>query len=370
MGLEATMDRPSQKFVLVSHVRELGGAERVLLRLGEQLRDLGISVEYVSPEGPLSEAAMKENVEVRVIPPLAKKDSNSLWTHVRRCATANLSVMRANPPQSAVYVLNAPRALVYLSPTVLRNRRRVICFAHDVYPRKSLSRFLVALAVTVGVRVVCVSDAIARSLGRRLKERVLVLHNPAYAARFSGGRPPSQKVKLGTVSNIAEWKGHLLALRALEPILNSDKDITYRIYGKVLDPAEEGYFRTLVGRLASLAGASYEGYADEPRRAMQNIDVFVHSSTRPEQPLTLAEAIAAGCAVVIPRGGGEEEVVEGWLATFTYERGDPSSFRHALNEAVASHRARGVPLSDADFDAWAAGRDPMSWARAFQEYAE
>ena len=364
------MNRPYQVIVLVSHVPELGGAERVLLRLGEQLSDLGIPVKCITPEGPLySEAIAKDNLEVWKIPPLAKKHSDSLWTHIRRCAQANKTVMRAAAPQRAVYVLNAPRAMVYLCPTVLRNRRRVICFAHDVYSKKSLSRFVVALALTVGVRIVCVSHAIARSLGRRFEEAVLVLHNPVYVQRFLGGRSPSRKVRLGSVSNIAEWKGHLFALRALEPILDSDPEITYRVYGKALDPAESAYFQMLVERLAAVPGASYEGYAEEPTQAMLDIDVFVQSSTRPEQPLTLAEAIAAGCAVVVPKGGGEQEVVRQWPAAFWYERGDVHSFRHALNEAVASHRIRGVPLGDADFDAWAAGRDKRSWARAFLKYA-
>ena len=364
------MSARNQTFMLISHVAELGGAERVLLRLGVCLRDLDFGVTCASPQGPLFAAAKTSRLEVCEIPRLERKYNRSVWRHVKKCVEANRILIQLASPRCTVYVLNAPRALVYLAPTVLRNRRRVVCFAHDVYGRRALSRLLSVLAVGFGVRIICVSSAIARSLGRILERRVLVLRNPISGESFPGGRRPSRAVRLGTVSNIAEWKGHLFALQALEPILKSDADITYTVYGKVMDPAEMDYSSALRDRTANLPGASFAGYADEPTKAMLSLDVFVQSSTRSEQPLSLAEAIGAGCAVVVPSGGGEEEVVRSWPATFWYERCDIASLRDALSRAIASHRAQGVPVTQADYDEWCAGRDEASWANAFLEYTQ
>jgi glycosyltransferase involved in cell wall biosynthesis len=61
------------------------------------------------------------------------------------------------------------------------------------------------------------------------------------------------------------------------------------------------------------------GFVTEPAAALRGLDVVVHASTMPEPfGLAVAEAMTAGCSVVISDTGGVAELVDPGRTGFSY----------------------------------------------------
>lgn len=365
-GAGGGWQRGPGRFWLVSHVEEFGGAEKVLLRLGSALRKKGLWVRFAVPAGALHDRIAASGHAILRLPPLARKENPSRLRHWRRVLAAN-ELLAADTKAWAgesCLVFNGTRTLTYLWFLAGRpGGRGRVCLLHDLLPNAPFNRLVVRAAAWSGVRFLCVSEALVRGLGAQGR-RVSVLPNPAWGSDFVGGRDPDRHVRIGTVAWITEGKGHLLLLDGVARVAGKDPDISYSLYG-ACHGGEVEYYRRVMKRLETIGCARFEGFATDPTRAMARLDIFLQGSLRSEQPLSLGEAIAAGCAVVIPTGGGEEEVTRGWPATFTYRRGDVTSLCRAIEEAVRSHRARGVPLGTEDFHRWRGARDPDEWLQSF-----
>jgi glycosyltransferase involved in cell wall biosynthesis len=351
-------------YLIVSHVSEFGGAERVLLHLAKALAEEE-KVEFLVPPGALAEKLKRiQNINSVLVPPVAKKDNNNALVHVWNIIRLNIiSFRRAR--SAKVYVINAPRAFVYLMPSYLFAKCKKACFAHDVVAKGSYIKALVFfIRKLTDVNIIPVSQAIADSLGIDI---VNVLHNPVFRVeqRFVS-RKAKKKVKIGVVTNIAEWKGHSFALESIAGLLRKDADVSYEIYGSMLDDSEKGYFDKLQKQLDTTKGAYYKGYTSDPVGVYKSMDIVLQSSLRSEQPLTLAEAISAGCHIVSPGKGGEAEVIRSWPSTKWYSRGDSDSLSLAVGQSVEVVR-QGMSLADeSDYRKWLAGYTIPDWISKFK----
>jgi len=361
----------NRALLLVSHVSEFGGAERVLLNLGAALARRGYKVILCAPVGELMDMASREQGLCCVeIPAVARKDVSGALAHIISVIKANIIIYRAVLRDYGIraIVINAPRAGVYFFPVLMCffkvNR---LSLAHDVVGRKSPDYFFSLWMRRIRVQILPVSEAIANSLDISKKQ---VLPNPVFCRRFFGGRRAHRFVKLGIITNIAEWKGHLLALDAISPLLNMDHDLSYEVYGKVLDMNEEPYFQRLLQKLNKIPNCRFAGYAEDPQNAYSRIDVVIQSSLRSEQPLTLSEAISAGCHIVSPSKGGEVEVIRCWPEATWFERGDVESLRNAIVKAIDRVRTRGVIVTHRDYMRWLGEHTEENWINHFLSFLD
>ncbi len=335
----------------------------MLLHIGSALASKGCKVRFFAPAGDLLDKAREyPKLICTEMPSLARKDNRTILQHAYSIIRANIILIKQTWHVKGTILINAPRAWVYLSMALLPFWIKRFSLAHDVVSSFSYDRIFVFCMKTLGIKVLPVSKAIARSLG--VPDRY-VLQNPVFIGKFSGGRRPHRLVRFGIISNIAEWKGHLLVLEAIESLIDSEADLSYEIYGRVLDAREEQYLRKIMDKVRQIPTASFNGYTKSPWQTYCQLDVVIQSSLRSEQPLTLSEAISAGCYVISPKGGGEEEVIRNWPYVTWYERGNVASLREAIIKVIKIIRERGVEATYQDYEVWRKGYTEDDWIKKF-----
>ena len=152
------------------------------------------------------------------------------------------------------------------------------------------------------------------------------------AARRALGFAPDDEV-IGLPAVLMPWKGHAMFLQVFARVAQSRKRVRALIVGGSPSNAAD-LAPTLREQIADLGLAErvhLTGHVDEMTDMYAAMDLVVHTSQKPEPfGLVVAEAMAAGRAVVAADAGGPAEIVrhgrDGWL----YPMGDGEALATAL----------------------------------------
>lgn len=125
--------------------------------------------------------------------------------------------------------------------------------------------------------------------------------------------PPAPAVRIGLIATYAHWKGQELFLEAAAR-LNASSARYYIIGGPVYTSgASQLTEAVLRERIRSLQLQDRVGllpFQRDPARVYAALDIVVHASTKPEPfGRTVAEGMAAGCALVASAEGGPLEQI-------------------------------------------------------------
>ncbi|MEV0675601.1 glycosyltransferase family 4 protein [Actinosynnema sp. NPDC050436] len=165
------------------------------------------------------------------------------------------------------------------------------------------------LAADAGVaRVVHRTVVPATSMGGFLRRRLRVpAHRVAHidnCVEVAGASPPRGPVRrLVFVGLLVERKGLPVLLEALTGVMPDDAVLTVVGDGPLRGAAEEMARRLLPGRVAFL------GFRQDVARLLREHDALVLPSLLEQQPLVVAEAMAAGKPVVATDTGGVAEML-------------------------------------------------------------
>ncbi|HTU03784.1 MAG TPA: glycosyltransferase, partial [Candidatus Sulfotelmatobacter sp.] len=152
------------------------------------------------------------------------------------------------------------------------------------------------------------------------------------AARSRWNIPPGALV-FGAVGRLDPMKGYDVALRALRGLRDGfpDQDLRLVLVGTGI--AEEP-LRAEAARLGVEAAVVFAGFEPRPWEVYPAFDVFLMPSRVEGLPLSLLEAMAAGCTPVAMGVGGIPEILShpglGWLV----EPGDEAGFSQAMRAAL------------------------------------
>ena len=363
------------RVALLNTTGRIGGAERALLDLVAAMAGADAPVSYhalLGEPGPMADALSALGVAVEVLP---------LPGAVARLGDAGLSARRGGAlALAAGAAVAAPRGLLYLRNLAARLRAigpdvvhsnglkahalaawaaargtPVLWHLHDYLgPRPAMSRLL-RRCRRPGLGVVAVSRSVAEDARRVLGPHVPVssIHNGIDIQRFRREPAPRQGLDVGLVATFAAWKGHGVFLDAAAMVpasLGCRFHVVggpiYRTSGSQVDP-------DALRRRAEAHGPEvrFAGHLDDPAAAICGLDIVVHASTRPEPfGLVLAEAMAAGRAIVSTGLGGAAEVVEGGLTALIVPPNDPPALAAAIARLAADAGLR-RRLGDAARDA-------------------
>lgn len=346
-SLPTRSDATPLKVLYLDNSFTFGGAIASLEHLVRGLSDRGIEPVVVSgqPEEELSEAfPSAETISVDVEVPL-------------RHPTPLLRYFRTNPPNSETLAriglrLGAadwhlrrtlPAAVEYMRI----GRRRGVDLVHlnnilegqldGLLAAKLLGVPCVAHAqgfqtpgrlLGAAARQVDHHCAISRAIKKNLEEigaptdQISVIHHGVDIDRFappqdtSGLRDslgiPSTAPAFGLFGRVVEWKGTREFVHAATRVLNQIESARALVVGDVSDGSED-YFDE-VRELARTTNVSdriiFTGYREDVPALMQALDVVVHTSIEPEPfGMVVAEAMAAGTAVVAADSGGPLDIV-------------------------------------------------------------
>lgn len=207
--------------------------------------------------------------------------------------------------------------------------------------RSSFWAFLLSRQFRRASHVVVLGDSLSedvRNLAR--PELITVIPNATRPLGQVSSSPPAQSrpsdsgVRVLYFSNLIPEKGAVTFARTAVRLLQEGQPASFVLRGAA---ADDQTLRTVEELVAEVPlGLSYAGPVTQGEKwdVLADADVLVFPSTYPyeAQPLTIIEAMAAGCAVVAYDVGGVGDIVRTGANGFLVQAGD----EQALSEVITS----------------------------------
>jgi glycosyltransferase involved in cell wall biosynthesis len=318
----------------------VSGKEIVSLLLARGLRDAGWNTGFITSrwgDGEFIRRLERDGFEyqrlrigfisasLRMAPLIMTLDQLRYWPAL---AYGYGCLIKSSAPRAVIHTNwhHALLLLPFLKP------HRDIFWVHELFPNVShYSHVFRAIAKRVG-RVVCVSQAVARS--------VLALGVPGTCVTvIRNGLPPLDtmpaltgqvRLRLGIVGQIAPWKGHEDLFDALALLVHDGLRVNLRIFGG----GASDYVAFLKQKVSNLnLGRNVEwcGFVSDPRDIFANIDVcIVPSRSDDPLPTSALEAGGYGRPVIGSSRGGLPEIIEHGVTGLAVEAQRPDQLAQAI----------------------------------------
>jgi glycosyltransferase involved in cell wall biosynthesis len=357
--------RPMRALFVESQT-ELGGAQFALLTLLESLDRVCLAPIYASLG--FGQGDLPERVEALGIPVfrLAGGRFRNLWSTWERIRSLQRLISEKNID---VVMSNAGHPLLYARPAAAWAGRPCAWWVHGPVHEDPLRGELISVVQKLlGADALLANSEYTAHILRQLfaghpAVRVvrygidLKRHAPAPTqgaeTRAALGILPGEHVA-GIFGRLQTWKGQHVFLRAAAELTQRGTRARYLVVGGSVFGLEQNYADDL-RKYANEAGIGervlFLGQRSDTNALMNACDVVVHASVEPEPwGLVLAEAMAAGRAVIGAAAGGPMEmIVEGRNGMLT-RPGDAAALagaieslflqpelRRALGEAARRH---------------------------------
>ena len=316
-----------------------GGAETMLLNLGEELRRRG---HEVLPIGPAGRAGwLGDQFRARGFSPESYVLRRALDPACMRQIIAMLRSHRIQVAHSHEFGMG-----VYGAFAARRAGARHVITMHGgrYYAEQRRRRSALRWAARRSDALVAVSEATADDLRRTLRLRndeVKVVPN---GIPFRSGTRSKLRDELGisaddlllvAVGNLYPVKGHAVLLRALGELTRSSAMAGVRWRLALAGRGEEEAALRALARDEGIADrVSLLGYRDDVPDILAAADVFVMPSLSEGLPLALVEAMAAGLPVVVSDVGGVPEVAVAGKEAILVPAGDTARLGAGLATLV------------------------------------
>ncbi len=350
------------RLLFLNPTASMGGAERVLLDMLTMLRrakptwTVGL---IVGNDGTLVAEARAIGVETVVLPfPRVfarlgdtSLDSAGAWLRfLGRATVATMSLIGYVRRLSATISRFGPNILhsngfkMHLLSAVASRPAgtSLIWHFHDYLGSRRVAGRLICYLKPRCDAIVAVSENVAEDIRQVLGPQppVTPLWNAVDLLRFMpdgsvldldalAGLEPAvpNTLRIGLVATFARWKGHMLFLEALGPLVRRYQLRAYIIGGPLYETDGSqisiAELKEAVARLDLDTHVGLTGFVQNSAAALRSLDVVVHGSTAPEPfGLVIAEAMACGRAVVVSNSGGVTELVEPEVNALSYQSGD------------------------------------------------
>ena len=164
-------------------------------------------------------------------------------------------------------------------------------------------------------------------------------------AALSGLNPGRCCVRVGLVATFARWKGQDVFIEAIARLADRHELRAYVIGGPVYETTGSQWSPDELRRKAEERGLSgvlgFTGHVTDIPSVLRSLDIVVHASTAPEPfGMAIAEAMAAGRAVVAARSGGAAELFDDRVTAIGHTAGDAGELAARLDELISDASLR------------------------------
>ncbi|HKR12312.1 MAG TPA: glycosyltransferase [Pyrinomonadaceae bacterium] len=301
------------KILQISSAASFGGGERYVADLTNSLVSRGHDVYAVlRPQSPLISQLKLERDRVKTLPLRNSLDVPSAHEMARFAAQHGIEVIHAHMARDYSLASYAAR----------RNRdAKFIVTRHVLFQLNRLHRHTLARASCV----IAVSNAVARELrAQRIvsENQLAVVPNGVDVSRFaidfdraqfrqSIGLPASGPL-VGSIGELRTLKRHDDFIRAAARVGLQFPETHFVLAGVDTSPSSEvhKHLEQLVQETGLKDRFHFLGWVEDAEKLLSAIDVFVSASETESFGLAIAEAMAAGTAVVATATEGAQEVVD------------------------------------------------------------
>jgi len=152
------------------------------------------------------------------------------------------------------------------------------------------------------------------------------------------------QIAVAIFGRIVEWKGQREFVQAILNVMDYSPQVLGVIVGDEADDSEKQYFSGIKQAIAKSEHRNrfiLTGYRRDVEALYAAIDVFVHFSVEPEPfGMVVAEAMAAGKAVIAADDGGPKEMISHGKDGLLVKTGNVSGLRDAIGTLVNDSRLR------------------------------
>jgi L-malate glycosyltransferase len=335
------------KILQVCSAQTLGGGERHVIDLTRGLVERGHELHLaVRPRSPLRDALANAPVRWHELPLRNAADLLSAYRLARVIHRHRISVMHAHVARD--YPVCGVAAKLSAAPLFLTR--------HHFNPLNS--NWLYAWAVADARALVGVSESVRAELIKafpKLEDRAVVIPNWVDARRVGKLSRAEARQALGVTRRLAvAVVGQITPLKRQDLFLRvaarfAREDIQFLIVGAATSRQDKDYERRL-RETVSAAGLKefvrFTGHVPDIAARLAAFDVAVAPSVNEGFSLALAEAMAAGCAVIASKVGGMAEMVEDGVTGLLVPPDDEEALAAALIKLLDDGQLR-LRLGDA-----------------------
>ncbi len=336
------------KILQISSASSFGGGERYLADLTNALVGRGHDL-YVAvrPQSPLLAHLQVPIANIKTLPLRNAFDAPSARDLARFVKQHEIEVVHAHMARDYSLAAYAARR----SPL-----SKLIVTRHVLFPLSRLHR----RTLTGAFRIIAVSTAVAEQLrSQRLvnEDRIALVPNGVDVDRFARARAqfdrlqftqskniPAGCLLVGSIGELRTLKRHDDFLRAAAIVSQQVPESHFIIAG--VDTSASGQILKQLENLASQlrieSRVHFLGWLDDAEKLLLALDVFVSASETESFGLAIAEAMAAGRAVVATETDGAREVVEDQRTGLLVPIGDVERLAESIMLLLADENKRSL----------------------------
>jgi len=334
------------RILQISSASSFGGGERYVADLTNALHDRGHDLFLaLRPHSPLVAHVHLPSAKIKTLPLRNALDVQSAHELARFVRQQQIEIVHAHMARDYSLAAYAAR----------RNRHtKFIVTRHVLFPLNRLHRQTLARAH----RVIAVSNAVARELRSQRVTRedlITVVHNGIDTERFermltrfdraqflSSKGLPVDSLLVGSIGELRTLKRHDDFIRAAAIVAQSFPQTHFVLAGVDTSPSGEvrQQLDQLVAELKLNDRFHFLGWLDDAEKLLAALDVFVSASETESFGLAIAEAMAAGTAVVATATDGAREVIENQKSGLLVPISDPPRLAEAVATLLASEPQR------------------------------
>ena len=334
------------KILQISSASSFGGGERYLVDLANSLIDRGHDLYAVlRPQSPLLSHLKIPVDNIKALPLRNALDAPSARDLARFVKHHQIEVIHAHMARDYSLAAYDARRIPITKLIVTR---------HVLFPLNSLHRRTLAGAF----RIIAVSTAVAKQLrSQRLvnEDHIALVPNGVDLVRLAKARAefsrlqftqsmsiPAECLLVGSIGELRTLKRYDDFLRAAAIVSRQVPQSHFIIAG--VDTSASGAIRKQLENLASQlrieSRVHFLGWLDDAEKLLCALDVFVSASETESFGLALAEAMAAGTAVVATETEGSREVVEDQRTGLLVPIGDIERLAESIVMLLADENKR------------------------------
>jgi glycosyltransferase involved in cell wall biosynthesis len=334
------------RILQVSSASSIGGGERYVIDLSNALVSRGHEVHVaLRPKSPLVNHLNVPAENIKTVPLRNALDALSARELARYVEQHQIDVVHAHMARDYSIAAYGARR---------RREARFIVTRHVMFPLSRLHRRTLSGAA----RVIAVSAAVARELrAQRIvrDEQIALVRNGVDVDRFArarlnfdraqflnGKNLPAESLLIGSIGELRALKRHDDFIRSAAIVAAQFDNTHFVIAG--IDTSKSGevrkHLKDLVGELGLDQRVHFLGWLDDADKLLCALDVFVSASETESFGLVIAEAMAAGTAVVATATDGAKEVVSDQKTGLLVEIGNVVQLSEAIVTLLKDERLR------------------------------
>jgi glycosyltransferase involved in cell wall biosynthesis len=369
------------KVLYVNPSGGLGGAERVLLNIIDQLKIDNPENQIcllLLENGELANQVELENIEIILLPlppnllQLGDSKLNHLQSNIFPTILSLLYALLSLPN----YILSLRKIIKQIKPDLIHSNGfkshfllglanysiPTIWHVHDFVSSRRLAKIILKWIYRKNITAIANSKAVDEDLHTILpKLSVQTVYNSINVNKFSPGftdknyleslsnLPASsdRTLKIGLVATFAKWKGHELFMQAAARLIQElQSPLRFYIIGGAIYKTAGSQFslEELTNRRSELKlenHLGFIGFQSDTVSIYRSLDIVVHASTQPEPfGMTIIEAMSCGKPVIVSNAGGAAEIIDSGNDAIGFQLGNLEELIQAIKYLIENPSQR------------------------------